>query len=376
MKLYYVANNQLPTPKAHGLQIMKMCEAFASCGVECELIIPDRRTYPSITERDPMKYYGIQYPFKVTRLPAADFITVTRYAPLAKIFFWLQQLFFGYAVRRYLSGKGGVIYSRDPFALFALRSLGMPMYWEMHSMPSNIHSYLYRKVLHAIGGVIAISNGLRDDVAEVYPGRIGVAPDGVDLGMFQGVPSRSTARTALDLPQDSKIVVYAGHLYGWKGVETLLGAAARLEDVLFVLVGGTPEDIQAYKANYSEQKNIVFRGFVPHHDVATYLRAGDVVALPNSQKEKISSRYTSPLKLFEYMASGTPIVASDLPSIREILPDDAAVFVIPDDALSMAGGIRRALSEDDLRASKAKESVRRYTWKNRALHICDFIARC
>ncbi|MEK7600442.1 MAG: glycosyltransferase family 4 protein [Patescibacteria group bacterium] len=373
MKLYYIANNQLPTPKAHGLQIMKMCEAFASLGIECELIIPDRRTYPSITERNPLAYYGVKHPFKLTRLPSADFITVTTYAPLAKLFFWLQQLAFGFSVKRYLSRRQGVIYSRDPFSLFVLRSLGLPMYWEMHSMPKNIRSYIYRKVLRAIRGVITISNGLREDIARVYAGRVLVAPDGVDLEMFQNVPHRVDARTALDLPQDKKIVVYAGHLYGWKGVDTLLGAAAKLPDMLFVLVGGTPEDIQAYKLKHGAGTNIMFRGFVPHQRVPLYLSAGDVVALPNSQKEKISSHYTSPLKLFEYMASGTPIVASDLPSLREVLSDECAVLVAPDDSESMAQGIRIALTDGARRALHAREQVQKYSWAKRAGKISIFI---
>ncbi len=372
MKLYYVANNQLPTPKAHGLQIMKTCEAFASLGVECELIIPDRRTYPSITEKDPIKYYGIKHGFKITKLSSADFITVTTFAPLAKFFFWLQQLAFGFAVRRHLAHAQGVIYSRDPFSLFVLRSLKLPMYWEMHSMPKNIQSYIYRKVLHAIRGIITISNGLCEDIERVYMGRVLVAPDGVDLEMFKNVPHRADARTMLDLPQDKKIVVYAGHLYGWKGVDTLLGAAVTLPDMLFVFVGGTPEDIQVYKMKHGGSANVIFRGFVPHQQVPLYLSAGDVVALPNSQKEKISSRYTSPLKLFEYMASGTPIVASDLPSLREVLSDECAVFVTPDDSESMAQGIRTAMTDGAQRAVRAREEVQKYSWTKRARSIQEF----
>ncbi|MEK7515161.1 MAG: glycosyltransferase [Patescibacteria group bacterium] len=373
MKLYYVANNQLPTPKAHGLQIMKMCEAFASLGIECELIIPDRRTYPSIVEKDPLAYYEVKHRFKVTRLPSADFITVTTFAPLAKFFFWLQQLAFGFSVRRYLSHANGVIYARDPFSLFVLSSLRLPMYWEMHSMPKNINSYIYRKVLRAIRGIITISNGLREDVARIYAGQILVAPDGVSLEMFQGVPSRNDARVALDLPQDKKIVVYTGHLYGWKGVDTLFGAAESMPEALFVLVGGTPEDVRAYHTKYGSRSNIILKGFIPHSQVPMYLSAGDVVVLPNSQKERISSRYTSPLKLFEYMASGTPIVASDLPSIREIVDESMAVFVAPDNPDSLVEGISASFKVGLEKASHAKATVVKYAWKSRAQNIRHFM---
>lgn len=373
MKLYYVANNQLPTLKAHGLQIMKMCEAFTSLGVECELIIPDRRVYPSITERDPLKYYSIHSPFRITRLPAADFITVTSYKPLAKLFFWFQQLAFGFSVRRYLSDKDGIIYSRDPFALFMLRSLRLPLFWEMHSMPRNFNSFFYRKILKSVLGVITISRGLQAELIKEYAGPTLVAPDGVDPKLFLSLPSRAVARERLKLPLNRQIAVYAGHLYPWKGVDTLLEAARRLPDMLFVLVGGTPEDIQQYKSKILEQENIFFTGFVRHDQVPLYLSAADVLVLPNSGKELISSRYTSPLKMFEYMASGTPIVASDLPSLREILTEELAVLVPPDNGGALAKGIQEALISGSIRAKKAQGEVMQYSWRERAGKIKSFV---
>ena len=373
MKLYYIANNQLPTPKAHGLQIMKMCEAFLSLGIDCELIIPDRRVYPSITEHDPLKYYGIKSLFKITRLPAADFITVTNYKSLAKFFFWIQQLAFGFSVRRYLSNKEGIIYSRDPFSLFMLRSLAMPMYWEIHSLPKNLASLLYKKVFSSIRGIITISKGLQSDLKKTYSGPTIVVPDGVDLKLFSNLPSRAGAREQLKLPHDRQIVMYAGHLYPWKGVDTLLEAAQKLPDMLFVIVGGTPEDIKRYRAKISNQKNILLSGFVRHDQVPLYLSAADVLVLPNSGKELISSRYTSPLKLFEYMASGTPIVASDLPSIREILTDETAFLVLADDGDSLQRGIHEALKSGSIRANKAREAVMQYSWHERARNIKIFI---
>ena len=83
-----------------------------------------------------------------------------------------------------------------------------------------------------------------------------------------------------------------------------------------------------------------FTGTVPHKAVPFHLAAGNLIALPNSAEQEISARYTSPLKLFEAMASNRPIVASDLTSLREVLTDDKnAVLVPPDDKHALAVAI-------------------------------------
>ena len=97
--------------------------------------------------------------------------------------------------------------------------------------------------------------------------------------------------------------------------------------------------------------------------------------LPNSGKEKISSHYTSPLKLFEYMASGVPILASDLPSIREILNNDNAIFFNPDNSTDLTRKIERCINDNDFLDEISRESlqdVRQYSWILRARKIIDF----
>jgi len=118
--------------------------------------------------------------------------------------------------------------------------------------------------------------------------------------------------------------------------------------------------------------------------VPRYLKAADVVVLPNSRNSRqkrfsIYSRYdTSPIKLFEYLASGAPIVASDLPSIREIVSEEEVFFVKPDDPQELAQGIERLLTDQEFArtlSSRALERSKEYTWEKRAKKIVEFINR-
>jgi glycosyltransferase involved in cell wall biosynthesis len=117
--------------------------------------------------------------------------------------------------------------------------------------------------------------------------------------------------------------------------------------------------------------------FQPPGLIPKFQRAADVLVLPNISASEDSSYYTSPLKLFQYMAAGRPIVASDLPSLRTILNSDNAYLVSPDDCQALAGGIRDALSnhqESARRAERARVDVNQYTWEKRAEGILDFVA--
>jgi glycosyltransferase involved in cell wall biosynthesis len=114
---------------------------------------------------------------------------------------------------------------------------------------------------------------------------------------------------------------------------------------------------------------VTFTGLVEPARVAELLMQADVLALPNPASA-ISTRYTSPLKLFEYMATGRPIVSSDLPSIREVLRDGVnALLVPPGDPVALAAAIER-LFNDHILATRlgraALDEVPNYSWDRRA----------
>jgi glycosyltransferase involved in cell wall biosynthesis len=173
--------------------------------------------------------------------------------------------------------------------------------------------------------------------------------------------------------------VYVGQLYPWKGTGTLVEAMQYLHEGILHLVGGSEDRIQALRetaVRLGVGDRIVFHGQVPPRAVKDHLADASAAVLPLT-RDLISASFTSPLKLFEYMAAGVPIVASDLPSTREVLsPEESAILVPPDDPRALAEGLRRALGERALAESlarKAREEVEEYTWGKRARKIIRFL---
>jgi glycosyltransferase involved in cell wall biosynthesis len=168
------------------------------------------------------------------------------------------------------------------------------------------------------------------------------------------------------------VVVYTGGLLAWKGVDILVQAARRLPAVQFVIVGGMNADVEALAPAARAAGNVRLDGFKNPTRVPLYLAAADVGAVPNRSRPAISSRYTSPLKIFEAMAVGLPLVVSDLFSMRDVLDPDQAEFVAADDAEALAAGLARVLGDDDLRrglAQRIRGSAAQATWDGRAQRL-------
>jgi glycosyltransferase involved in cell wall biosynthesis len=365
MKLLYAMNIRIPTEKAHGTQIFKTCEAFAENGAEVELCVTNRST--PISE-DPFSYYGIARTFALHRLWSSDTVGL---GPLG---FAAADWSFALSVITYLRGRSfDVLYSRDENVLWLTSIFGHKnIVWESHIGTWNLFS---RSVAKRCRAIIVISQGLKDFYIErgVPQEKIHVAHDGVDLKDFKAPQSQTESRKRLGLPQEKKIAMYIGRLDGWKGSDTFCAASEYLpDDTITAVIGGEPKQIEEFSRKYPK---VIFLGARPYRELADNQSAADVLVLPNTGKDEISARFTSPLKLFTYMASGRPIVASDLPSIREILSEKNAVLVESDDPREIAKGIVWCLEHDEAKvfAQESHKDVVRYSWDARAQGILAFL---
>jgi glycosyltransferase involved in cell wall biosynthesis len=227
---------------------------------------------------------------------------------------------------------------------------------------------------------VVISNGLKKDFEGYYKGSILLAPDGVDVGEFDIKITKDEARRKLNLPFDKKIAIYTGHFYSWKGTDILSAILNYLNDnTIVVTVGGTKKDVDMFKNKISSNSvgKIKLIDHISHELIPYYLKATDCAILIGKKSESISERYTSPLKMFEYMASGCPIVAQDLPSFKEILNSENSLLVEAENAKALAEGINKIFNDNALAqkiSSRALKDVQNYTWQKRAGKITDMIA--
>lgn len=389
----YVANARFPSEKAQSYQIAQMVDAFATEGVAVELVHPDRANLDGIREEDPRWFYELRGPLRrhaVRVIDAVKLVTIDHpelnRPPWPSLAFAVQACTFAIgAVLHARKSRAKVIYGRDwpILGALALAGAGRPVVWEAHDLPERDRSRSWlRRVLPRFDGIVAITNGVREALLEMGadPDRILVAPDAVAWERFAIQTSADDARRTLGLPVAGRVVVYAGHLYPWKGSHVLARTGRFLpEDVTICIVGGTPADVIAFRTYVQSEElgQVRVVGHVPPTQVPVWLRAADVVVLPNSAQSVIGSLYTSPLKLYEYLASGRPIVASDVPAIREVIRDgETGVLVVPDDPAALAEGIRTLLT-DQVRADRigntGREWVQSRTWDARANLIRTFV---
>lgn len=373
MKLIYIVNARIPTEKAHGLQIAKTCEAFSAANIDVELVVP-RRNNP--IKEDCFKYYKLEHKFKVTEVFCLDWVDMTRFGLYAQtISFSFSSLF--YVLRK----KADIIYSRHNYLeSFFLHLLGRKVIVEIHEPPKRFFC-MYRAILKRISRKVLVAHKLKDFFANwnIDPKTWIIAPNGVDIKEFNKINRDKNIWNEKFNIKD-KVALYVGHFYKWKGVYTLIDSAEFLDNgIRIVLIGGTNEDQKKVKDYVAKKKlnNIFIHDFLPHDQVIKFLKSADVLILPNTAKEERSSKYTTPIKLFEYMSSGVPIVASRLQSFSLYLKNEVnAIMCKPDDHHDLADKINKVLKGTELIkkiSAQAFKDVGEYTWDKRVEKILKFI---
>jgi glycosyltransferase involved in cell wall biosynthesis len=234
----------------------------------------------------------------------------------------------------------------------------------------------------ALRGVVVISEELRKVFIKRSVRAVNtiVAPDGADLPRTKEIINLGGRAGHLQ-------VGYTGHLYKGKGMEIIEQLAPLLDDVDFHVVGGLDRDISFWKDRI-RCSNVYFHGFVKPRLISNYINAFDVCLLPiqstvftysqnpgGSTKVRNIANFTSPLKLFEYMAHGKAIVASDLPVLREVLNEDIAMLVKPEDItgwMKAIDALRNKQLRTEISAKAFKYFTEKYSWEQRArslLHL-------
>ena len=368
MRILYLSLSYVPSRRASSVQVMNMCAALAARGHEVTLIAK-RHDEPSARGMADHAFYRVPATFRIDKLarPARRGGGLVYVASTA---------------RRVVGARGRVdlVYSRDLAGGAIAAALGVPLVFELHGLPAAPwQRAVMRRVLAAPAcrGVVAISEALRRDVAAagLVPARVPavVAHDSCDAA-FGRAP-----RAALGTPPR---IGYVGNLYPGRGIELVTDLARRMPGCRFELVGGSERDLARLRGD-GLGANVVLHGFVPPARLAEVYAGLDVLLLPHPRSGVRGatggsdiSRWTSPMKMFEYMASGVPMVASDLPVLGEVLADGVnALIAAAGDVAAWQRTIERVLGDAGLRvrvAARAQDDLRRdYTWQARARRVME-----
>jgi glycosyltransferase involved in cell wall biosynthesis len=374
MKIAVIAQGPIPAQTANSIQNMKMAGAMAELDNEVKVFAPGKDGGHGWEEL--AKHYGLAKQFEILWLPKQDLLR--RYDFALK------------SVRSAMGWSADLIYTRLPQAATLAALRGVPTIFELHDLPSGtMGPWLLRRFVHARGAKRFVVNTrhLEAEIRKRYSippeeGFLVLAPNGVDLIRYENQPDPKTARQNLGLPE-SFTAGYTGHLYQGRGIELILGLAQRMPDIRFLLVGGRAEDVALRKKQAEGLDNVQFIGFVPNAELPHYQAACDVFLMPHEQKVSGSSgadiaEFTNPLKMFEYLACGRPILASDLPILREVLDEKNAVL-LPIVDLNVWEEALTSLSQDSTRSAKLAEAGRRtaaiYSWQSRASRILGGIEK-
>lgn len=380
--LVLVANARMPSQRAQSLQVAQMAAAFERAGAPTTLVHALRRDTPAVGDPDTLwDHYAVPVGARpgVEGVSCVDWIDCV---PRALQYFpaRLQELTFARRAARAVerNHKGARALCREVETAHALGGRA-GVFLEIHRVPGGRarRRWLCEAAARA-AGTVAISSGVRDDLVELGldGSKILVEHDGFEPERFQGLPAKAEAREELGLDPARPTIVYSGGLLGWKGVDVLVEAARGLEGVCVVIAGGMDADVAELKRRAEGLENVRIDGFQPPGRVGLYLAAADVGVVPNRSSPPISSHYTSPLKVFESMAVGLPLVCSDLPSLRDVLGEDEAYFVPPDDPSELREGLRRALTDEAGRRDRSERlraRARAHSWGARARRILDWM---
>lgn len=349
-----------------------MCQAFAENGHEVVLIYPKIKDKIENNIDDIYEFYGVKKNFKLREFNHPNSI-VGSIIYLTNIFFFLIQ-----------NRKFDIVYGRYHYGCFLGSLLNQKVIFEAHKPfdHDNLAFFLLKKILKNNGfkKIIVISKSLKDIYLKnfnIKPELITVAHDGADE------ISNFDSKIELLGNKDKLKVGYVGHLYEGRGIDLIIECAKKINDMTFHIVGGTDEDLKYWKNYISKLKlnNIFFYGFVPPKETIPYKNSFDILLAPYSNKVSISgsgsssdtSKFMSPLKIFEYMAHKKPIIASDLPVLREVLNSKNSLLVQNDNIEIWVKAILLLKNKDhrEILSSNALNDFRKYTWRARALFLLE-----
>lgn len=383
MKIGYLLHSPVPGPTTNAEQAVNSLAALGGQpGIEIDLWVPappGSAMPQGEREAEVARFYGLDPSIFGDRLHLRE-VGLPSWGEGT-----LRGLLFDLRVPRWVWGHGyDALYVRDPLTLLRSLATGLPVIFETYRTDINRSRWWgpFRRLAWSrpnLAGIIVHSRVAYQAFREAGFGeeRLLLAYNGYPLNGGGAGITREDARRRLGLEAARPIVCYAGGVGRHKGTDVLADLAKRVPEAQFLVVGATPDSEIAPEWRRVENLRILAR--VPPADVASYLAAADILIMPPTARPlEESGRTVLPIKTFSYLAAGRPILAGDLPDVGEVLSNENAVLVAPDDLPAASAALRRLLGDAGLRerlSAAATDAAAEYSWPTRAAKVAAFLRR-
>jgi len=365
LNIIYLSSSFLPSKSANSVHVMNMCEAFENLGIKITLF-----GFKGEERGNIFDYYNVNKEF--------DIYTIKK-RPIR----FLGDLIASFKIKKIILNKfyNSVIYARNFYPLYLLKNKYKYIV-ESHILPENIIHKRIQKVLFKNKNfikLVVISNILKEDYLKTFPM---LKPEDIIVAHDAAKIAKIKSKKLTKKSGNQKVIGYVGSLFPGKGMEIISKLTYELPKLKFIIVGGNEEEVN-YWNKKCNPKNTQLIGYVKQKDLIDYYNEFDIVLLPNQKdilvnnKRSNIGKWTSPLKLFEYMAYQKPIIASDLPVLREVLNENNSILCDPENVEEWVRAIKLLIKDEKLSKKIAenayKDLINKYTWDKRAEKILDIL---
>lgn len=365
--IIYLGYTKLPSKRANSYQTFIVSKYLSKFSSNFRLVVPfyGKLDCPFEFYNTPKNDFKIQYLYSV-KLKLIWFLS-------KKIGFQLERIFYLFSVINYLTKikSRAIIFTRDPFLLYAawlsscLNKNLESIFFEAHKT-YNFLNFLKTK----IKGTITTNNYINDFFKNTGFSNVETIPNGFNLNDFKDFEIPNYKEGTL-------VVGYIGRNLKWKGLEVLLESFKYLNPKKFKLLvaGLSKNELEEITKTLNKHKiNFELYEYLNRKEIIELYKKIHILVLPNSKKFTENNE-TSPIKLFEYMASKRIILASEIPAIMEILNKKNAFFFESDNPKDLSKSIEN-ITDIKLIESKinnAYDNVIKYSWQSRAKKIKLFL---
>lgn len=388
MTKYYVVftRDVLPQPQAHLVWATNSANAAANLGYPSVLVHyaqteesrnPARILFPFHPKpptEEIAKFYSLQDKVKFAALPIPW--PIDRWKGK-----WTNSstLVCKYYFPFHIFSNAKIVHTRNWNLTKAAIKYGVPVIYEHHHYAERqFDPEIVKNPLFQVA--VTVSDPVRDDMIKrgIPHEKIIQLHSGFNQTFLIRQPEKAEEwRKKLLVDGRQHLIVYSGGLYKFKGVDLLIQVAKDLPQIQFVFAGGKESQIQSYRqlATEKQVENVTFLGHVQHEQLPSLLQAADILAHPHCSGQ--AATFTSPLKLFEYMSSGTPIVATEIPPLLEFKSCKAiAGWCDPDNPTQFAQCLQQVLETHPRKVegyTDNLEFVRQFSWESRTEKILSYV---